>query len=107
AYYKGEDLQQASENYWREQTKDMFQEEIDEYKEVREQAEALVERYIKHYQEKGEEFKVLAVEEHFQVTIPTAKGHKSMTDLQGVFDLVVEDDTGELWLVDHKFTSID
>lgn len=102
AYYKGEDLQQASENYWREQTKDMFQEEMIEYQEVRDQAEQLVKRYIKHYQEKGEEFKVLAVEEHFQVTIP-----KSTTDLQGVFDLVVEDDTGELWLVDHKFTSID
>ena len=107
AYYKGEDLQQASEKYWHEQTKDMFQEEMIEYQEVRDQAEQLVERYIKHYQEKGEEFKVLAVEEHFQVTIPTTTGRKSMTDLQGVFDLVVEDDTGELWLVDHKFTSID
>ena len=28
AHYKGEDLHQASENYWREQTKDMFQEQM-------------------------------------------------------------------------------
>ena len=107
AYYKGEDLQQASENYWREQTKDMFQEEMIEYQEVRDQAEQLVKRYIDHYNKVGDDLKIHAVEEHFQVTIPTAKGYKSMTDLQGVLDLVVEDGTGELWLVDHKFTSID
>lgn len=107
AYYRGEDIQEASEAYWMEQTKDMFQEQIDEYKEVREQAEALVERYIKHYQEKGEEFEVHAVEQHFKTTIPTPAGYKSKTDLQGILDLVVEDSTGEIWLVDHKFTSID
>jgi len=64
--------------------KDMFQEEMIEYQEVRDQAEQLVKRYIDHYNKVGDDLKIHAVEEHFQVAIPTAKGYKSMTDLQGV-----------------------
>lgn len=105
AYYKGEDIQQASEEYWLEQTKDMFQEEMDEYIGVREQAENMVERYLKHYD--SNEWKVLAVEEPFRVNIPNPTGGESEDYLRGIIDLVVEDEMGEIWLVDHKFTSID
>ena len=49
AHYRGEDLSEASNKYWLEQTKNMFQEEMLEFEEVRQQAEQLVERYIKHY----------------------------------------------------------
>ncbi|MDI6840471.1 MAG: PD-(D/E)XK nuclease family protein [bacterium] len=106
AHYRGEDLSEVSNKYWLEQTENMFQEEMLEFEEVRQQAEQLVGCYIKHYG-KEEPWKIYAVEEHFTTNIPTPKGNKSQSALQGVLDLVVEDGTNEIWLVDHKFTSID
>ena len=105
-YYKGEDWIKASEEYWLEVTKDMFQEEMDEFVEVREQAEDMVKRYIDHYDQEGE-WRIQAVEEKFRVNIPTFKNSPSRSFLRGILDLVVLDETGEMWLVDHKFTGID
>lgn len=105
SYYKGEDISKASEEYWLEKTENMFQEEIDEYIEVRQQAEDMVKRYLEHYDDN--EWKILAVEEPFKVNIPNPDGTESKDYLRGVIDLVVEDEMGEIWLVDHKFTSID
>jgi len=106
AYYKGADLEQVSQEYWDEKTKDMFQEEEEPFIEVREQSEDLVKRYINNYGRENE-WEIQAVEEKFKVNIPTHKGNLSRNYLRGILDLIVQDETGELWLVDHKFTSID
>lgn len=80
AHYRGEDLKEASQNYWEQETKDMFQEEMVEFEGVRQEAEQLVERYLKHYGE--DHLKIHAVEEHFITPIRTNTGHKSMSSLQ-------------------------
>lgn len=107
AYYRGEDLEQASEEYWQENTEGMFDEELIEFQEVKEDAEYLVNRYIKHYEHLKDEYIIHSVEGKFRVPILTPQGNRSMTDFRGIFDLIVEDSSGGIWLVDHKFTSID
>lgn len=101
AYYKGEDLKEASQVYWDEQTKDMFEEEMVEFEDTRFQAEVLSERYINHYEDIDRHMEILSAEGKFSTPI------NGGVHLRGIIDLVMQDDTGELWLVDHKFTSID
>jgi len=106
AYYKGEDLEQASQEYWQHKTKDMFFEQVEEFKETREMAEKLVQRYIDRY-EQEDNFAIYGVEEKVDANIPTPKGTRSHKRFNAVLDLIVEDDMGRIWLVDHKFTGRD
>lgn len=106
SFYKGKNLEEASQEYWDEQTKDMLQEEYEEFEEVRELAESITERYLDYYDVENE-WEIIAVEEKFKVNIPTHRGYKSQNYLRGIIDLVVRDSSGEIWLVDHKYTSID
>lgn len=104
AHYKGEDLQEASQKYWDKVTADMFEEEMDMFTGVRSDAEQLVQRYLDHYGDNR--WNVLAIEQDFEVNIRTGRGNSSRSHFKGVLDLVVEEETGGIFLVDHKFTTI-
>lgn len=108
AFYKGEDWRKASEEYWKEQTQNMFEEEIDAYEKIRHDIEIIMARYVDHYKHQLEEWDVLGVEQPFEVRIPTHTGRSSQTTLCGIFDLVIQEKrNGNIWLVDHKITSRD
>lgn len=61
----------------------------------------IVERYIREYAPKHDNFRVLATERHFVVELVTPKGRPYR--IQGYFDMLIEMD-GKLWIVDHKTT---
>lgn len=63
---------------------------------------------LKHYDPPRDRFKVLAVEENFEMKIESPVGGRSFYGyrLAGKVDVLVEDKaTGKPWIVDHKTTS--
>lgn len=84
--------------YIQEHTQDMEQVEIDELIEL---ARGICVNYIQHYGiDLG--WTVLAVEKQFSITFNDG------TVYNGMIDLIVEDDDGHIWFIDHKTTiSID
>lgn len=65
---------------------------------IAEQVEAVVERYILKWEQEDSHWEILEVERRFEISIP----HTDYT-LVGVWDLIVKDREGRIWLVDHKF----
>lgn len=102
AHYLREDLNAASEAFWKKKTEGMFDEEEALYKEIRVLAEAVAARYIETFS-KADDFNVLAAEETAYAIIPTATGRPSKVRTQAKIDLVVEDRLG-IWFWEHKFT---
>jgi hypothetical protein len=107
AWYNGKDWRKASEEYWKEKTKNMFEEEMYQFEEVRADAELIMERYVARYAEQRSRWDIIGVEQEFEVIIPTHKGYPSQSRLYGIFDMVIQDELDNIWLVDHKITSRD
>lgn len=63
-------------------------------------------RIMKSYDfyRKNDGWKVIAVEQAFEVGTPLRIDGR-MQPLQGVIDLIIEDEEGRWWVVDHKFVS--
>lgn len=108
AYYRGENVNEASDRYWVEMTKPLFVEEIvaNRLEDVRQLAEAVTARYIDHYRAVADQWEVLAVEEELRMRVPTTAGNLSQSRLHIKLDLVAVDKaTNTLLVVDHKVTS--
>jgi hypothetical protein len=106
AWWRGEDWREASEKYWLEKTKSMFQEEMDTFTGIRQTVEGIMARYTEQYgKQRMLDYNVLAVEEEFKVWIPSHNGKRSWTQIICKPDLVVEDRHNDIWLWDHKFTT--
>lgn len=108
AHYTGADLTAADNDQWgrlmAEQPDQLDPELYNELVELRQQAWRLMERYQDRYQD--DPWEPLLAEEHFDVPLREPGGRRSgRYRLQGFLDLVVRDRaTGQVWLVDHKFT---
>jgi hypothetical protein len=61
---------------------------------------SIIKSYLWYYRE--ESWKILAVEEKFKVTV-TFGGLKFT--IKGIIDLVIEDENGDIWVIDHKTAS--
>lgn len=59
----------------------------------------IIRSYLWYY--RHENLKVIAVEQAFEVPTPLKINGKVQT-LQGIIDLIVEDEEGRLWVIDHK-----
>lgn len=62
----------------------------------------IMKSYDWYYRNDG--WKVVAVEQPFEVDTPL-KINGRVQPLQGIIDLIVEDEDGRWWIVDHKFVS--
>ncbi len=102
AKYKGLDVVAESQAYWDENTEGMFTEELDDFQEVRTTAEQLYNRYFAEYASIDATWKVIMCEESVRVPVP---GTNAI--LQFIPDLIIEDESGTRWLVDHKITGVD
>ncbi len=90
----------ASEAYWLEQTQNMFLEELAEFEEIRNAAEAIISKYQTYYA--NDTWEILEAEKCYKLLIQEANAV-----LKFIPDVVVRDQNGIKWLVDHKITSVD
>lgn len=67
-------------------------------------ARSIAGRYVEKYPHDLDEYRVVGVEEMFRAPILTPKGNKSTWDFGGKVDLMLEDEGGRLWIMDHKTT---
>jgi len=75
--------------------RDLFDEEIEEYREMKDLATALVARYLGRW---GDTWEPLTVEDRFEIPI---RGLKAK--LRGYLDAIVKDENDRIWLVERKF----
>lgn len=115
-YYDGNDLQilaenrfnhviRASEKYFQQKTENLFEEEIQQFVEMREEAEAIVTRYIEQNAEDLEKYKVITTEAEFCIPVYNNNGKRTRDKLRGKFDMIVEDMFTTIWFFEHKTTS--
>lgn len=97
AYLRGEDWREAIERWFVEETskRELFDEEIAEYREIADLIAGIIPRYIDAYQD---EFTPVLVEQRFEIPV---KGMR--LDLIGYWDAIVKDREGYLWILEHKF----
>jgi hypothetical protein len=96
-------IEKASQEYWEKKTANLFSEELEEFKEVRQKVEKIIKKYAELYESDFRRLDILGVEEEFEVRIRTPRGNRSMTSLYGILDLIIATDSG-IWLMDHKLT---
>lgn len=99
-HYLGNDVRLASNEYYQRLIADQPMELVPFFLEIKEQAENLFKRYLRHY--KHQEWEVITAEREFITPIPNTDAY-----LKFVVDLMIQEKDGGLWLVDHKFTSRD
>ena len=99
AFIKEEDWEKAVDNWFEREIalRPLFDEEIEEYREVTRLVKNIIPRYLDKY--KDEKFKPVAVEQELMLPLPGA----SNTYLRVYIDAIMEDNTGHLWLWEHKF----
>jgi len=100
AYYRGEDWEQALDEWVSEQIEEqeLYEEEVVDFREVHDEAVNIMKRYTRKYEGEREEWDVIEVENEFQVPVPGFS-----FKLKGYVDLIIEDKDGERWVIDHKF----
>lgn len=88
----------------------LFDEEREQLSEKHGPLPEAVKRIMKSYlwYWRNDGWKVLATEQEFEIEIGSFKykGVKVIVQANGIVDLVVEDDEGLRWVVDHKTTSV-
>lgn len=94
AHYRGEDWRQANEELAIEFNR-MFEEERERFGDLPTICADIMQAYVYHWREEDAGFKILAVEETFEVDLP--HGHTLKFRVDGI----VEDDYGR-WLLEHK-----
>lgn len=95
----------ASEKYFEKKTENLFEEEMQQFVELREEAEAIVTRYIEQNAEDLERYNVISTEKEFTVPIYNSNGKRTRDVLRGKFDMIVEDMFTTVWFFEHKTTS--
>jgi len=102
-HYMGNDVKLSSNHYYQQLIRDQPEDMAASFAEIREQAENLYKRYVRHYKTHDQNWEVVVAEREYEVPIPgTADAHLRFT-----VDLIVQTLEGEVWLVDHKFTRQD
>lgn len=79
-------------------------EALGKVRKLAEVARSISGRYAEKYPHEFDEYKVVGVEEQFRSPIYTPKGHKSTWDFGGKVDVLLNDNGGRLWIMDHKTT---
>jgi hypothetical protein len=77
----------------------MFEEEREDYGDLPTQIAHLMSSYVKHYKEEDRHFTVIAAELDELVPLPDG------TLFQFVIDLIIKEEDGGIWLMDHKSIS--
>lgn len=95
----------ASEKYFEEKTANLFEEEMMKFVEMRQEAEAIVTRYIEQNAEDLEKYNVIATEKEFKIPVYNNNGKRTRDFLRGKLDMVVEDMFTTIWFFEHKTTS--
>jgi len=95
-YYRDGDWKIGYEDYLKETWKKMFDEEKVEYGDLPQEIERIIKGYIKKYNKQDSQYKVIAVEQEFEIQIPGTN-----VVLTGVIDLIIQDALG-IWIIDHK-----
>lgn len=100
AFFQGEDWEQAVMD-WADQEigkrMPIFDEQIEEIWQIARDMLGVLARYFKAYP--YDNFEILEVEKKFSFPLP---GYKNL-NLIGYWDLIVKDETGAVWLMEHKF----
>lgn len=100
---KGMTVREASEAYWDEMTEGMFDEEVEDFQEIRTTAELIMYRYQDFYKDIDGDYELISCEDAQRIPIP---GTNAV--LKFIPDEMVKDKrTGKIYLVDHKVTSVD
>lgn len=94
----------ASEAYFNEKTKDLFEEETKLFIDMREEAEAIVTRYIEINADDLSKYWVLATEKEFSIPIYSPAGKRTRDRFMGKFDMIVKDEFDTVWFFEHKTT---
>lgn len=98
----GISVEEASENFFNEKVSDSTDEELmAHFRAVQVDAENIFKRYVNTYAEIDKKWEILGVEKEFLVEIPGTGVNMKM-----IIDLIVKDEDGRIWLVDHKVTSV-
>jgi len=95
----------ASQKYFDDKTKDLFEEETNNYISMRTEAEAIVTRYIEKNADDLSKYWVLATEKEFCIPIYSANGKRTRDKLRGKFDMIVRDEFETIWFFEHKTTA--
>ena len=72
--------------------------------EMRQEAEAIVTRYIEQNAEDLEKYNVIATEKEFKIPVYNNNGKRTRDFLRGKLDMVVEDMFTTIWFFEHKTT---
>ena len=97
AYYSGHDYRDGIQEWLQEQEEQpLFDEEIEEMHDIAKKMEEIVDRYLDQHAD--DNWEIMHVEQPFEVPLSGLP-----TKFIGVWDLVIEDEEGRLWLVEHKF----
>lgn len=97
AYLQGEDWNAAIDKEAEEAIKHMFQEDAEQLLQWRDTSKQLVTRYAQHYV--NDRFKVLHVEVPFELKPRGLRNNRWI----GYIDTILQDESGDNWLVEHKF----
>jgi hypothetical protein len=98
-------MMEASEAYFAEKTKDLFELEVAQFVEMREEAEAIVTRYIEINADDLSKYCVLATEKEFAIPIYNPNGKRTRDKFMGKFDMIVKDEFDTIWFFEHKTTA--
>lgn len=94
----------ASEKYYAEKTKDLFEDECVKYDNLRYEAEAIVTRYIEKNADDLSKYSILATEKEFSIPIYSSTGKRTRDKLMGKFDMIAGDEFETIWFFEHKTT---
>lgn len=95
----------ASEKYFKQKTENLFEEEMQQFIEMRQEVETIVTRYIEQNAEDLQRYKVISTEKEFCVPIYNNNGKRTRDKLRGKLDMLVEDMYTTIWFFEHKTTS--
>jgi len=101
AFYGNKDLLAASQTYFDKQTKGLFTEEKEMYKDMKETVDQIMERYARKYQSDFTKYNILEIEKKFSLPIPGTPD-----TLNGKIDLILEDMADLLYVMEHKTTAL-
>ena len=94
-----------SQNYFEAKTENLFEEEAAKFVELREEAEAIITRYIEINADDLSKYCVLATELEFDIPVYSPNGKRTRDRFMGKFDMIVKDEFDTIWFFEHKTTA--
>lgn len=97
AYYRGQDVRETCQRWLLNEVEKgrMSEENEADYDHIVATVPEIIRRYHDRYARDG--WKVLAIEQEFEIALP------GKLRFIGIWDLIVMDQNGHIWIVDHKF----